>query len=116
MMTTSELDAFFEQGWNRHDVDRLLSFMAEECVFESASGPEACGGRHVGREAVRSAFARIFEAFPDVRFDGTRHVVAGGRAGSEGRFTGAPARGRRVEGDRCDLFPVAGGQIGRKKS
>jgi len=29
MMTTSELDAFFEQGWNRHDVDRLMSFMAE---------------------------------------------------------------------------------------
>lgn len=116
MMTTSELDAFFEQGWNRHDVDRLMSFMAEECVFESASGPEACGGRHVGRAAVRSAFARIFEAFPDVRFDGTRHVVAGDRAVSEWRFTGTAADGRRVEVDGCDLFTFVGGKIARKSS
>src|SRR5260370_11211139 len=104
MMTTSELDAFFEQGWNRQDVGRLMSFMAEVCVFESASGPEACGGRHVGREAVRSAFARIFEAFPDVRFDGTRHVVAGDRAGSEGRFTRTAADGRRVQAAGCALI------------
>jgi ketosteroid isomerase-like protein len=62
-MTTSDLDAFFEQGWNRHDVDRLMAFMAEECVFESASGPEACGGRHVGREAVRRAFAEGCDLF-----------------------------------------------------
>jgi ketosteroid isomerase-like protein len=116
MMTTSELDAFFEQGWNRHDVDRLMSFMAEECVFESASGPEACGGRHVGRAAVRSAFARIFAAFPDVRFDGTRHVVAGDRAVSEWRFTGTAADGRRVEVDGCDLFTFAGDKIARKSS
>src|SRR5258708_30552180 len=107
MMTTSELDAFFEQGWNRHDVDRLLSFMAEECVFESASGPEACGGRHVGREAVRSAFARIFEAFPDVRFSRTRHVGAGDRAVSGRRFPRPPPGGRRVLGGVVDRFPVA---------
>ncbi len=116
MTTTSELDQFFEQGWNRHDVDRLMAFMAEECVFESASGAEACGGRHVGREAVRRAFARIFEAFPDVRFDHTRHVVAGDRAVSEWRFTGTAADGRRVEVDGCDLFTFAGGKIARKSS
>jgi ketosteroid isomerase-like protein len=116
MMTTSELDAFFEQGWNRHDVDRLMSFMAEECVFDSASGPEAYGGRHVGREAVRRAFARIFEAFPDVRFEGTRHVVAGDRAVSEWRFAGTTPDGRRVEVDGCDLFTFASGKIARKSS
>jgi len=26
--------AFFEKGWNRHDVDLLMTFMAEDCVFE----------------------------------------------------------------------------------
>jgi len=94
MMTTSDLDAFFEQGWNGHNVDRLMTFMADECVFDSASGPEACGGRHVGREAVRRAFARIFEAFPDVRFEDTRHVVAGDRRGGRsGASPGPPPTG-----------------------
>ena len=116
MMTTSDLDAFFEQGWNSHDVDRLMTFMAEECVFDSASGPEACGGRHVGREAVRRAFARIFETFPDVRFEQTRHTVAGDRAVSEWRFRGTAADGRRVDVDGCDLFTFAGGKIARKSS
>jgi ketosteroid isomerase-like protein len=116
MTTTSDLDAFFEQGWNAHDVDRLMTFMAEECVFESASGPEACGGRHVGRDAVRRAFTRIFEAFPDVRFDETRHLVAGDRAVSEWRFRGTATDGRRVDVEGCDLFTFAGGKIVRKSS
>src|SRR6202022_2850814 len=91
-------------------------FMAEEVVFHSPSGPEACGGRHVGREAVRRAFARIFEAFPDVRFEDTRHVVAGGRAGSGWGVAGTPPDGRRVEVDGCDLFTFASGKIARKSS
>src|SRR6266545_1341043 len=50
MMTTNDLHAFFDRGWNRHDVDLLMTFMAEDCVFESTAGPEACGTRHAGRE------------------------------------------------------------------
>src|SRR5688500_700842 len=42
MITLSELQAFFDKGWNAHDVDVLMSFMADDCVFETAGGPEAC--------------------------------------------------------------------------
>ncbi|HKC97244.1 MAG TPA: nuclear transport factor 2 family protein, partial [Methylomirabilota bacterium] len=59
-MTTKDLDAFFEGGWNGHDLDCLMTFMADDCVFESTTGPDACGTRHVGRERVRAAFARVF--------------------------------------------------------
>src|SRR5205085_2436515 len=68
MSTIETLQAFFDNGWNRHDVDLLMAFMSEDCVFESAAGPEACGTRHAGRERVREAFAGIFAAFPDVHF------------------------------------------------
>src|SRR5215470_18652578 len=70
------LARFFEEGWNRHDLDRLMTFMADDCVFESTAGPEACGMRHAGRERVRDAFARVFAVFPDARFDEARHFVA----------------------------------------
>jgi steroid delta-isomerase-like uncharacterized protein len=116
MMTTNDLHTFFERGWNRHDVDLLMTFMAEDCVFESTAGPEACGTRHAGRERVRQAFTRVFEVFPDARFTAARHFVAGDRGVSEWRFTGTTAEGKAVEVDGCDLFTFAGDKIARKSS
>jgi len=115
-MTTNDLHAFFERGWNRHDVDLLMTYMAEDCVFESTAGPEACGTRHAGRECVRRAFARVFEVFPDARFAEARHLVAGARGLSEWRFTGTTVEGNAVEVDGCDLFTFAGDKIARKSS
>ena len=116
MMTTNDLHTFFERGWNRHDVDLLMTFMAEDCVFESTAGSEACGMRHAGRERVRAAFARVFEVFPDARFGAARHFIAGDRGVSEWRFTGTTAEGKTVEVDGCDLFTFAGGKIARKSA
>jgi len=116
MMTTSDLEAFFSRGWNRHDVDLLMTFMADDCVFESTAGPEACGTRHAGRERVRQAFARVFEVFPDARFGEARHFVAGNRGVSEWRFTGTTAEGKTVDVDGCDLFTFAGDKIMLKSS
>jgi len=116
MMTVKDLEAFFTEGWNRHDVERLMAFMADDCVFESASGPEACGTRHVGRARVREAFARIFASFPDVAFGDARHFVAGDRGVSEWVFTGTGRDGKRVEVDGCDLFTFRGDTIAVKSS
>jgi steroid delta-isomerase-like uncharacterized protein len=115
-MKSTDLQAFFDKGWNAHEVDTLMTFMADECVFESASGPDACGTRHVGRERVRAAFARIFLAFPDVRFDDVRHVVAGDRGVSEWIFRGTGTDGRKVEINGCDLFTFRDGKIALKSS
>jgi steroid delta-isomerase-like uncharacterized protein len=116
MMTATDLEAFFDKGWNRHDVDLLMTFMADDCVFETTAGPDACGTRHAGRERVRQAFARVFEVFPDARFGEARHFVAGARGVSEWRFTGTTAEGKKVEVDGCDLFTFAGDKIARKSS
>jgi ketosteroid isomerase-like protein len=116
MATIEKLQAFFEHGWNRHDLDALMSFMADDCVFESASGPEVCGTRHAGRARVREAFARILAAVPDVRFTRLRHLVAGDRGVSEWIFTGTALDGRPIEVDGCDLFTFRAGKIALKRS
>ena len=54
---TTELLQAFADAWNRHDVDAIMSFMTDDCVFESSSGPDVCGTRYAGREAVRAGFA-----------------------------------------------------------
>ena len=59
MMTIKDLEAFGD-GWNRHDVDYLMTFMADDCVFETSTGSEVCGTRYVGRERVREGFAKVF--------------------------------------------------------
>src|SRR5262249_38963565 len=110
MTTTNEPSHFFEEGWNRHDVDRLMTFMADDCVFESTAGAEACGTRHAGRERVREAFARVFAAFPDARFDEARHFVAGERGVSGWGVRGAPAAGTQPRVDGRAPLPIAGGQ------
>lgn len=36
-VTAKVLDAFAD-AWNRHDVDELMRFMSEDCVFEASAG------------------------------------------------------------------------------
>jgi len=115
-MTIKDLDAFFADGWNRHDVDALMTFMADDCVFEGVGGPDACGRRYEGRERVRDAFARIFAAVPDVRFDDVRHFLAGGRGVSEWTFKGTTTEGKKLEVNGCDLFTFRDGKIAVKSS
>ena len=115
-MTAKDLDAFFGDGWNGHDVDALMSFMSDDCVFEGAAGADVCGTRHVGRERVRQAFARVFATFPDVAFRDVRHVVVGDRGMSEWTFAGTTPDGKKVEVNGCDLFTFRGGKIAVKSS
>ena len=113
--STQFLQAFAD-AWNRHDVDALMSFMAEDCAFESSAGPDACGARHVGRDAVRAAFADVWKIFPDAHWGNARHFVHGDRAVSEWTFTGTRADGSRIEVQGCDLFTLQGGKIALKNS
>ena len=114
-VTTEVLQAFAD-AWNRHDVDDLMSFMTEDCVFEASAGLDVCGARYTGREAVRAAFAEVWAAFPDAHWGGARHFVCGERGVSEWTFTGTRADGTRVEVHGCDLFTFRDGRILLKNS
>jgi len=106
----------FAAGWNTHDVDHLMTFVDDDCAFETTAGPDVCGKRYEGRERVREAFARVFKMFPDAHFADARHFVSGDRACSEWTFTGTAADGRRVEVRGCDLFTFRNGKIALKTS
>ena len=53
------LDAF-----NRHDLDGIMTFFADDAVFESPRGPHPWGTRFKGKEAVRKGLAARFEGIP----------------------------------------------------
>ena len=114
-VTTEFLQAFAD-AWNEHDVDALMSFMTDDCVFEASAGPEVCGTRSRGRDAVRAAFAQVWTTFPDAHWGNARHFVCGDRGVSEWTFTGTAQDGTRVEVHGCDLFMFRGGKIALKNS
>ena len=113
---TIEVLQAFADAWNRHDIDALMSFMIDDCVFEASGGPEICGTRHVGRDAVRAAYAEVWSTFPDAHWGNARHFVQGDRGVSEWTFTGTRTDAGRVEVNGCDLFTFRGGKIAVKNS
>ena len=114
-VTVEFLEAFAD-AWNRHDVDDLMSFMADDCVFESSGGSETCGTRYEGAEAVRTGYAKAWADFPDARWNDARHFVQGSRGVSEWVFTGTSADGKRSEVAGCDIFTFRDGKILVKNS
>jgi ketosteroid isomerase-like protein len=56
---TVEVLQDFADAWNRHDVEALLSSITDDCVCEASAGPDVCGTRYGGREAVRAGFAEV---------------------------------------------------------
>ena len=113
---TVEVLQAFADAWNRHDVDALMSMMADDGAFEASAGDNVDGERHVGRLAVRAAFAAVFAEYPDAHWGNARHFVHGERGVSEWTFTGTRTDGTRVEVHGCDLFTFRDGKIALKNS
>jgi steroid delta-isomerase-like uncharacterized protein len=113
---TPEFLQAFADAFNRHDVEAIMQFMTDDCIFESSAGPDVCGTRYAGREAVRAAFTEVWTAFADAAWLDTRHFISGERAVSEWTFTGTRADGARIEVHGCDLFTFRDGKIAVKNS
>jgi steroid delta-isomerase-like uncharacterized protein len=114
-VTLSFLDAFAD-AWNRHDTDAILSMMAEDCIFEASRGPDVKGTVYTGQDEVRRGVDEVFAAFPDAKWNGPRHFVAGDRGVSEWVFTATSPDGSRVEVQGCDVFTFRDGKIAVKNS
>ena len=103
-------------GFNRHDVDAIMSLFADDCVFESPRGPDPWGRRLVGQAAVREGFTARFDGIPDVRYESEGDFVSGNRAVSEWTLTGTTVEGERLELRGCDLWTFRGDEIVCKNS
>ena len=99
----------YNDAWNAHDVDAILSFHAPNMVFENHTA-----GDRVEGDAVGPHIAGIFERSPDLRFTGRRLYTRDGLVVSEWTATATSREGQRVEWDGIDVFPFENGLILRK--
>lgn len=102
--------------FNARDLDGLMECMAEDCAFHASAGADAEGTRHIGRVAVRKAYAVVFETFSDARWTEGHHVITGDTGLSTWRFIGRMADGRRADVRGCDIFTFDGERIALKDS
>jgi ketosteroid isomerase-like protein len=115
-VTRSTLKAFLE-AFNRHDLDAIMDFFAEECVFYMPRGAKPRGDRFVGRSAVRAGLAKRFEGIPDVHYGDERHWVCDELGVSEWTLTGTSVAGVHLEVRGVDLLEFdRDGKITRKDS
>ncbi len=109
------LQSLFD-AFNRHDGAAVVACMTDDIVFDTAAGPEICGRRLSGTEAVRAAFEGTWTSMPDVSWQCTRHEVFGDRGISEWIFRATAKDGQRIEAEGCDLFGFRDGKICTKSA
>jgi ketosteroid isomerase-like protein len=106
------------EAFNAHDLDRIMTFFADDCVLEMPRGPQPWGARFEGKPAVRKALASRFEGLPDVHYRDAEHFVDADRETgiSKWTLTGTSREGRRVEVSGCDFYSFRGDRVTRKDS
>jgi hypothetical protein len=99
----------FGAAWANHDLDTALAMVTDDCVFD-ATGPAPDGTRCVGADAIRAAWAPIFDD-PNSQFEEEEIFQAGDRVVQRWRynFDGGHVRG-------VDLFRVSDGKVAEKFS
>jgi len=105
-----------QDGFNRQDVDAILSHFVEDCVWVMARGPEApegrvCHGKAEIGEVLRGRYGQI----PDMRWEDIRHWIFGQeKALSEWVVRGTPRDGEPFAYLGCDLWEFREGLVTKK--
>jgi ketosteroid isomerase-like protein len=114
-VTIDTLKGFLE-AFNRHDLNAIMGYFAEDCVFYMPRGAQPRGARFVGKQEVRAGLAKRFEGIPDVHYGDDQHWLCGDFGVSEWTLTGTTVSGQRIEVRGVDLLEFAQGKILRKDS
>jgi len=114
-VTLTLLKAFLD-AFNRYDLDAIMSFFADDCVFYMPRGEGPRGDCYRGKTDVRAGLARRFEGIPDVHYGDDRHWACGDFGVSEWTLTGTAHSSRRIEVRGVDLLEFDNGKVRRKDS
>ena len=113
--------ARYNEAWNAHDLDAIMSMHAPDMVFHNHTAGEEANG-----EEVRDHIAAIFRTWPDIEFSTRRLYVRDGLVVQEwtatathkntmtrGELTAEPT-GNTVSWNGLDVIPFEDGKVKRK--
>lgn len=101
-------------AFNRHDVEAIVGYFAEDGVFQLARGAEPFGRRLTGKAEIREFLTERFRAIGDMYWEASATWFSGNRATSEWVVTATLPSGDRLELSGCDLYEFRGREIVKK--
>ena len=102
---------------NRHDVDGILSYFAEDGEWLMARGPDPWEAKRLrGKQAIGEVLRARYAVIPDMRWVDMQHFIdaGGSRACSEWTVKGTPKEGAPLDWLGCDLWTFRDGRITKK--
>jgi steroid delta-isomerase-like uncharacterized protein len=111
----------YNQAWNDHDLDAIMSMHAPDMVFHNHTAGERAEG-----EEAREHIGSIFRTWPDIEFATRRLYVRDGLVVQEWTATAthestmrrgelvAEPTGRKISWDGLDVIPFEDGLVKRK--
>jgi steroid delta-isomerase-like uncharacterized protein len=111
----------YNDAWNAHDLDAIMSMHAPDMVFENHTAGERAEG-----DAAREHIGSIFATWPDIGFEARRTYVRDGLVVQEWTATATHANemrrgdlvaeptGKQVTWDGLDVIPFEDGLVKRK--
>ena len=115
-VTIELLDAI-QDAFNRHDVDDILSYFADDCEWLMARGPDAWEGKRLrGKAAIAEILSARYAVIPDMRWEDMSHFISpdGSKACSEWTVRGTPAEGEPINWLGCDVWTFRDGLVVKK--
>lgn len=91
-------------AFNARDVDRIVSFFAEDGVFATARGPHPWGQKYEGKPAIKKVLAERFRQIPEMSWQHIYRYSCGEHAVSYWTVTGKNANGEVLNYNGCDLY------------
>ena len=113
---TVEILKEFLEAFNRHDLDAIMEFFADDCSLYMPRGPKPWGQRIVGKSNVREGLASRFTGLPDVHYGDDSHWACDNMGVSKWTLTGTTTSGIRVEVQGVDLLEFREGKVVQKDS
>jgi steroid delta-isomerase-like uncharacterized protein len=111
----------YNEAWNAHDLDAIVSMHAPDMVFANHTAGESAQGAD-----VRPHIGSIFETWPDIQFETRRLYVRDGVVAQEWTATAthrntmrrgdlvAEPTGKTIEWRGVDVIPFENGLVKRK--
>ena len=115
-MPTVEILKQFLEAFNRHDLDAIMEFFAEDCCMDLPRGPDPWGTRLIGKAQVRAGCASRFAGLPDAHYGDDRHWISGNMGFSEWTLTGTTLSGEHMRVQGTDHLEFRDGKIVWKNS
>ena len=95
----------FNEAFNRHDVDEMMTLMSDDCLFENTY-PAPDGTAYKGKEAVTKFWQEFFQGSPNAHIDIEEIFGMGYHCVMRWKYNWVDANGNKGHVRGVDIFKV----------